>query len=290
MVEISVVMLNWNGRQHISKCLDSIYDNPPQVSFEVIVVDQGSIDGSAKMIGKKYPKVRLIKNAWNIGIAKATNAAFAATKGEFIFLLGNDTVVTHGWADNCMKIFDSDRRIGCIGSTLVGIDGLSTIKPEQKIRNVWSVSSQAMMLKRKAIENIGAYDEVNFNPYGGEETDWNYRLKNAGYRVALTRSSIVGHIGGADTKRQNPEREMLLCYGSLKAMLYNDSAFVFAMRLHHMIVMIINGLMKGTLIDVAKGYAKIFSELGMIWPERKKRSDKLLQIKAMQASQGEAWF
>ena len=266
MVEISVVMLNWNGRQHISKCLDSIYDNPPQVSFEVIVVDQGSIDGSAKMIGKKYPKVRLIKNAWNIGIAKATNAAFAATKGEFIFLLGNDTVVTHGWADNCMKIFDSDSR------------------------NVWSVSSQAMMLKRKAIENIGAYDEVNFNPYGGEETDWNYRLKNAGYRVALTRSSIVGHIGGADTKRQNPEREMLLCYGSLKAMLYNDSAFVFAMRLHHMIVMIINGLMKGTLIDVAKGYAKIFSELGMIWPERKKRSDKLLQIKAMQASQGEAWF
>src|SRR4051794_10583693 len=91
--DISIVIISWNTRKVLGDCLRSVFAGAAGVSVEVFVVDNGSTDGSAEMVGREFPAVRLIRNAENRGFAAANNQAIADSVGRYVLLLNSDTLV-----------------------------------------------------------------------------------------------------------------------------------------------------------------------------------------------------
>ena len=91
--DMSIVLVCWNNKAYLEPCLDSLYDGDLQSSFDVVVVDNGSTDGSQAMLREKYPEVQIIQNDHNVGLGKASNQGIEATKGRYVLLLNNDTLV-----------------------------------------------------------------------------------------------------------------------------------------------------------------------------------------------------
>jgi len=91
--DMSIVLVGWNNKAYLEQCLESLYNGNLQSSFDVVLVDNGSTDGSQDMLQKKFPDVMLIQNEKNEGLGRASNQGIEATKGKYILLLNNDTIV-----------------------------------------------------------------------------------------------------------------------------------------------------------------------------------------------------
>ena len=92
-VDVSIIIVNWNTRELLRDCVSSIYEDAGNVSFEIIVVDNASVDGSVEMVMQDFPRVLLIENSENRGFAPANNQGMAIAKGRYVLLLKSDTVV-----------------------------------------------------------------------------------------------------------------------------------------------------------------------------------------------------
>lgn len=268
--EVSIVVLNWDGKPHLKNCLESIkkYTKP---LYEVIVVDNVSKDGSVGMLKKEFKWVKLIQNETNLAVPASTNKGFRIAGGRYIVTLGNDTVVTENWLEPCIDHLESDGDVACVGMTLCEPNLVSKITPEDKFRYRDSVCSQGMVFRREMLDNVGYYDEKNFNPIGGEEVDWQYRIRNAGYRIIETRRSRIGHIGGADSAPRNPNRPFLLNYGRMKAILYNDSPITFWKRVPGLLMTLLKSFQEGTTNIILKSYIAPFKDIDNILIERRRR-------------------
>jgi len=287
---VSIIVLNWNGKKVLKDCLDSIRAHTTYKKTEIIVVDQGSKDGSLEMMQNDYPEAKIIANPANVGIPKGTNQGFDKAKGEFVFLLSNDTIMTPGWLENALDLMKSNPRIASVGSTLISLPELGKILPQKKWKYRASPCSAAMLIKRKALDHIGYYDEANFSPYGGDETDWNLRAWNSGYKVAETQNSVVVHLGSVDTKRQNPNQYLLLNSNRLKAYLFNLSLFGFIKRLPGLGWIFLSSFNEGKTKVLLKSCLQNIKNIKTILLERKKRKDATKKMKQEQKQQGNEWF
>ena len=92
-LDLSIILVCWNNKEYLDPCLKSLYDTGMKNSFDVIVVDNGSTDGSQQMLVEKYPDVKVIQNSENVGLGKASNQGIEVTKGRYVLLLNNDTIV-----------------------------------------------------------------------------------------------------------------------------------------------------------------------------------------------------
>src|SRR4030043_1563360 len=108
-MDLSIIIVNWNVRDLLEKCLASIYRETRNIRFEVIVVDNASNDGSALMIKTKFPKVRLIENKENKWFAGGNNQGFAAAQGELVLLLNPDTEILDGAINKMVGIMKEGR-------------------------------------------------------------------------------------------------------------------------------------------------------------------------------------
>jgi len=237
---ISIIILNWDKRELLRRCLSSIGRNVEYPNFEVIVVDNNSSDGSVDMVKRCFPYVRLVKNSANYGFCRGNNEGIRVSKG-IPFILNNDTLIQRGAVRRMVQVLNSDEEIGIVGGTLVTPDGrvqtpgylfpknslLSAVYPslyERKVsptfatfssqREVCWVSGAALMIKREAINEVGMF----YEPYFAfcEEVDLCYRVKRAGYKVVWVADAKIIHIHGAtaplDSKwrRDLSERNRLL--------------------------------------------------------------------------------
>lgn len=121
-ISVSVIIVNYNTKELLKNCLDSIIRNTSDINYEIIVSDNGSKDGSCEMIKSQYPSVILIENNQNLGFGKANNVGLKIAKGEFIFYLNSDTVILN----NAIKIFydswkkyDQNNDLGALGCNLL---------------------------------------------------------------------------------------------------------------------------------------------------------------------------
>lgn len=275
---VSVIILNWNGKEKILKCLESMEKFDERIEKETIVVDNGSKDGSVKEIKKRFSKVFLIENPTNFGIPKATNQAFKIAKGKYFFLCGNDTEMTKGWLTIPLKLLDSDKRIGVVGLHDISPSEVGRAKPENKEYQRDNVASVAMLARRKIYDLIGGYDEENFSPYGGDETDWNYRARSLGFKIFRTHKVLVVHHHGYDTKRQNPNQFILLNEHRIKAMLFNLNFFQLLARIPGLSLIAFNAFKEGKLLVFFKAILNNAKNWKLVLKERKKRKVEAKKI------------
>ena len=213
------------------------------MDFEVIVIDNASTDGSAGMINKEFPQVVLIGNSQNRGFAAANNQGMAIAKGRYVLLLNSDTIVLDQAIDKVVDFANSHLKTGIVGCRVLNPDMtlqptcfmfpslvnlllsstyLYKIFPHSKFfgrermwwwqrddqREVDVVTGCFMLIRKESIEQVGLMDEQFF--MYGEETDWCYRFKQAGWKIMFTPDAEIIHLGGASSKRMRPEMLMQL--------------------------------------------------------------------------------
>ena len=122
-MDLSISIVSWNVKEDLRRCLKSVYDTADNLSFEVIVVDNSSSDGSAQMIKDGFPHVKLIENRRNLGFAAANNQAIKQVKAKYTLLLNPDTIVLPGTIKGMVDFMDSHTEVGISSCTKLGQDG-----------------------------------------------------------------------------------------------------------------------------------------------------------------------
>jgi GT2 family glycosyltransferase/SAM-dependent methyltransferase len=117
-IDVSICIANWNCREHLRSCLESLHYQPQGVRFETIVVDNGSGDGAADMVERDFPEVVLHRNSSNLGFARANNQAATRAEGRYLFFLNNDTVVPADTLRRLVSYADAHPEVGIVGPRL----------------------------------------------------------------------------------------------------------------------------------------------------------------------------
>lgn len=248
-MDVSIVIVNWNTRDILCNCLRSIEAEAGPVDYEIIVIDNASTDGSVEMVHREFPQVRLIENTENRGFAAANNQGIAVAQGRYLLLLNSDTLVLDGalaktvaFADTCpdaavvgCRVLNPDRTLQptcfmypSLFNMLLSSTYLYKLWPKSKlfgrermtwwqrddVRDVDVVTGCFMLVRRDALEQVGGMDE-RFFMYG-EETDWCYRFKAAGWKILFTPAGEIIHLGGQSSRRVRVEMTVQLRLSILK--------------------------------------------------------------------------
>ena len=232
--DLSIAIASWNTRDLLGRCLESVYASSAGLSFETIIVDNASDDGSADMVASRYPDVKLIQSKVNLGFAAACNLAFKHSAGRYFLLLNSDTVVLDGALKAMVEFMDGHPDAGAAGCRLLNRDGslqrscsrfpglttelfdalyLSKLFPRSRLFGAYSMSywdfdevrevdfagGSCLIVRRDAIEEVGLLDE-SFFMYA-EEADLCYRLWERGWKVYYFPDARVIHLGGGSARR-----------------------------------------------------------------------------------------
>ncbi len=223
-IKLSVVILNWNSLNYIEPCLQSVREAIPLgVETEIIIIDNGSTDGSVQHIKNRHTDVKLIENNRNKGVAPARNQGFIITEGKYILLLDIDTIVRNNAIEVLIQTMQSNDRIGLCGPRLVGTeaklqfscrnfpsvlskvyrqfpDNLQNYLLKEEELRCWDHSSQrevgyvigaCQLIRKDALQKVGLLDSRMF--YGVEEIDFCLRLWKNGWKVVYNPKSVVVH-------------------------------------------------------------------------------------------------
>ena len=228
VVDMSIVLVCWNNKTYLDPCLKSLYEGGLKSSFDVVVVDNGSKDGSQQMLAEKYSEVKIIQNEGNVGLGKASNQGIEATNGRHVLLLNNDTLVSGHALDMLVEFLDAHPEAGAVGGKLLNSDGsfqsgyapFSTLLEEflivthigemlwagypshgdsNEIKSTGWLSSACLLVRRSALDQVGLLDESYF--IYGDEADLQFRLNKAGWKVFYLPDSTIIHFGGRSMDR-----------------------------------------------------------------------------------------
>jgi len=161
-VDLSIIIVSWNVRDHLKKCLNSIFEARENLSLEIFVVDNNSSDGSAKIIETKFQKVKLIKNKKNLGFAKANNQAIKKSKAEFILLLNPDTQVLKNTLSNMLNWMKKNPQAKIAGCHLIDKQG-QTIPHVRRFPSVWNQLAIILKLPHLFPSVLNKYLRKNFD-------------------------------------------------------------------------------------------------------------------------------
>lgn len=233
-MDLSVVIVSYNVSSFLDQALTTIEDSARGFEHEVFVVDNASSDDSVAMAGKKHPKVHVIVNTENLGFAKANNRALKEVSGRYVLLLNPDTVLRHDTLRIMVEFLDTHQDAGAAGCKVINPDGslqlacrrgfptpgvaffkmvgLANLFPKSKkfgaynltyldpdtVAEVDAISGSFMMLRKEILDTVGLLDEVYF--MYGEDLDYCYRIKEAGWKIFYVPSTEIIHFKGESTK------------------------------------------------------------------------------------------
>lgn len=229
----AVVLVCWNNRAYLEACLRSLYDARIRHALEVVVVDNGSTDGSQDMLRRQFPEVAIVQNGSNVGLARACNQGLDATRSPFVLLLNNDTIVNGPSLESLIDFMAANPGAGAVGGRLLNEDGsvqaeynnFSTLREEflvatrlgellwpgypshhasTAVRQVDWLCSACLLLRRRAVEEVGPLDDGYF--IYGDEADLQFRLKAAGWEVYYLPDATTLHFGGRSMDRWRRRR------------------------------------------------------------------------------------
>ena len=262
-MDVSVIIVNWNTKELLRDCLSSVYEHAGDIDYEIIVIDNASIDGSAEMVKNNFQQVILMENSYNRGFATANNQGMAVAKGRYMLLLNSDTVVLDNAIANIVNFADENPQIAVTGCRVLNPDRtlqrtcfmfpsvlnmllsstyLYKLFPKNRffgreqmtwwnrndVRQVDVVTGCFMLVRREAIDQVGMMDEQFF--MYGEETDWCYRFREKGWKVMFAPVGQIIHFGGQSTAQKPVAMIVQLRLSILKFMKkhYSRSAYLIA--------------------------------------------------------------
>jgi GT2 family glycosyltransferase len=237
--DVTVIIVSWNVRDLVGDCIRSVIDQTRH-SYEIIVVDNASADGTAEMIATELPTVTLLANDDNRGFAAANNQALARAEGRNILLLNPDTLVLDGAVDVMLEWLEQHPDVGCVGCQVLQTEtdvqmtcfsdpgplnmllietGLHRMFPGSRFfgrphyagwdrsdqRDVDVVSGMFMLVPRRVVDEVGPMDDAFF--IYSEEADWCRRIRNRGYRCVFAPVARILHRdgGGKSTAQTRPK-------------------------------------------------------------------------------------
>lgn len=225
--DLSVVIVSYNTRQMTLECLRELYANRDGLAAEVWLVDNASHDGTPAAVREAFPHVNLIENDRNAGFGAANNQGMSRASAPFVLLLNTDAFVKPGAIAALVDYLKNHPDVGVVGPRLLNRDGslqqscfrfpsplrcwmenlwvYAAIRnhprisdyhhwPHDRERRVDFVIGACLMVRREVFEKVGGFDE-RFFMYS-EETDWQWRMRQAGWAVAFTPAAQVVHLGG----------------------------------------------------------------------------------------------
>jgi GT2 family glycosyltransferase len=220
----SIVIPALNRLDLTKQCLEALFTVTGGVPYEVIVVDNGSDDGTAEYLSSLGEKIRVISNPENLGFAIACNQGARAAIGEYVVFLNNDTVPLRGWLRAMVDVVRTESGVGIVGSKLLFPDrsvqhiGVSMSRehgtpyhiyrgaPEDALvasrrRDLNCVTAACMLVRKSAFEDVGGFDEGYRNSF--EDIDLCFRMVQRGYRVVYEPASVLFHLESQTSGRKD---------------------------------------------------------------------------------------
>jgi len=216
--KVSVVVLNWNGRELLRECLESLKKSEYPL-YEIIVADNGSSDGSQKMVAERFSDIVLVENGENLGVPEGKNRGLTRAMQkdvQYIYTLDNDLIIEPKTIAESVRLMEANPAFGCTGSIIYDYEKRNMIQTAgnyvdwtqnlvssrgarqrdtgqlEECAEVDYVGAGAMLTRRTAFEKVGLLDP-GFYGYGYEDADFGLRVKRAGYKVVCYTRSKVWH-------------------------------------------------------------------------------------------------
>jgi GT2 family glycosyltransferase len=216
-LKTSIVILTYNKLDYTKVCIDSIRTHTQPGTYEIIVVDNCSTDGTVEWLQEQRDIITIF-NQSNLGFPRGCNQGIDVAIGNDVLLLNNDVIVTRNWLDNMRAALYSSKSVGAVGSVTnscsnyqaisvnyssieemqefaAGYNRTDSAKWEERIRLV----GFCMLIKKEVIEKIGLLDE-RFTPGNYEDDDYSFRITKAGFKLLLCRDTFIHHFGSTSFK------------------------------------------------------------------------------------------
>ena len=279
--KVSVIIPNYNGREYLRECLECLLLQSYR-NFEVIVVDNGSVDGSEKIV-EDFEGYKLVRNEKNLGFAKAVNQGIRLSRSEYVILLNNDAMAEYNFIEEMVKGISKSKKIFSCASRMIQYNDRSKldntgdfytimgyafqrgmdadIKRYKRAGKIFSACAGAAIYRREVFEEIGFFDERHFAYL--EDMDVGFRANIYGYRSIYLPKAVVYHVGsGTSGSRYNEFKTGLaarnsvwLYYKNLPVvMLVLNAPFIFAGHVMKYMYFRKHGLEKVYLNGVVDGF------------------------------------
>jgi GT2 family glycosyltransferase len=247
-MDLSIIIVNWNSKDYLQKCIESVLAWTSDINFEIVVIDSASFDGADEMLKHCYPQVRFIQSDRNLGFAKANNVAFRESTGSYILFLNPDTeligsdinilfdyiqTLPKAGAIGC-KLLNADRSVqtSCIQAfptilnQLLSSEFLRVLFPKSPLWGMTSlfdandepaevdmISGACLMLRRSVFEQVGLFSEDYF--MYAEDLDLCYKIRQAGYSNYFIPGTSVIHFGGGSVEKRPSDFSVIMMRESI---------------------------------------------------------------------------
>ena len=228
-MDISIIIVTWNTKDLLQKCLDSIYKTIHDITFEIIVIDNASEDDTVVMLRGKFPHITLLKNSRNLGFGAANNQGFRIMRGRYALLLNSDTVLTIHAVEELFTFMETHPEAAMACGQLLNADGskqnsiasfptlltlltnmplLEYLSPKKYPSKRYTFTDPVeidsgigacLLVRKKTIDEVGMFDERYF--FFFEETDWAYQMKKAGWKIFHIPTAFIYHFQGQSIGR-----------------------------------------------------------------------------------------
>ncbi len=247
MLNIAIVILNWNGKSLLSEFLPSVVKYAAEA--KIYVADNASDDDSISFLKNNFPEVNIVINDKNYGFAKGYNEALKHINADIYVLLNSDVEVSENWLNNICQIFEKEENTAVIQPKILNyknkdyfeyagaaggyLDKLGYAYCRGRIfenlekdlgqydseADIFWASGACMCIRKKVFDGVGGFDDSFFAHY--EEIDLCWRIKNSGYQIKFAPKSVIYHLGGATLSQGSPFKVYLNFRNSLSVLLKN---------------------------------------------------------------------
>jgi len=292
VIDLSIIIVNWNSAEYLEKCVRSIYSCTSKVDYEIIVVDNASYDGSDELIKDDFSGVKFIQSKENLGFAKANNLGYHHSKGRNLLFLNPDTEIIDSAIDKLYFYLESIPDAGAIGCKLLNSDlslDTSCVQPFPSILNqaldaeyfktrfpkvkLWSsnpfipnqnspvevevIIGACIMIRRNLFDKLGMFSTDYF--MYAEDLDLCYKVRQAGYKTYYVSEAEIIHHGGGSTKtKQKNDFKIIMMRESVLRFIKKTKGGIYSYlyRLTTILVAICRLFLIAILIGLEKNESK----------------------------------
>lgn len=234
-MHVSIILVNYNTADLLLACINSIIEKTQEIEYEIIVVDNDSVDESVALVRSRFPIVKVIANGENVGFGRANNIGVATAKGEYLWFLNSDTILLNNAPKLLLDALKGHKGAGIAGGNLYDCDMKPATSFSQHMPGIWAdvdyllfnviskikyrgsvnfnnqqkimeidgfISGADLMVSKSLFEKAGGFDPDFFMYY--EETELTYRIKKLGYKIISVPEAKIIHLEGAsESKKEN---------------------------------------------------------------------------------------